>query len=153
MANSGRSSPLIQLFNRSPSDSNTEDRNGSSSSTFMRSLSKCFDPPLDEAVVDEDGIAAKTKAGKGEFAKCRLCCVLPSSCGYGYDDLYSLAVIITSMLSSYYVSSCGSVLCFHYVVLIIMSSHIFVIFYFPRSSNTNSSTTMGAIEFNIGRRR
>lgn len=82
----------------------------------MRSLSKCFDPPLDEAVVDEDGIAAKTKAGKGEFAKCRLCCVLPSSCGYGYDDLYSLAVIITSMLSSYYVSSCGSVLCFHYVI-------------------------------------
>ena len=68
MANNGRSSPLLQLFKRSPSDS-TDDKNGSSS-TFMRSLSKCFDPPLDEAVVDESGIGAKaSKAGKGEFYK------------------------------------------------------------------------------------
>lgn len=65
MANNGRSSPLLQLFNRSPSDS-TDDKNGSSS-TFMRSLSKCFDPPLDEAVVDESGIGAKaSKAGKAQ---------------------------------------------------------------------------------------
>ena len=151
MASSGRSSPLIQLFNRSPSDSNTEDRNGSSSSTFMRSLSKCFDPPLDEAVVDEDGIAAKAKAGKGEFTKCPyvVCC--------RHHVAMAMMICIHSLLLlrhvSSYVSSCGSVLCFHYVVLIIMSSHIFVIFYFPRSSNTNSSTTMGTIEFNIGRRR
>ncbi|KAK1733949.1 hypothetical protein QTG54_015476 [Skeletonema marinoi] len=56
MANNGRSSPLLQLFARSPSDgAATEDKNGSSS-TLMRSLSKCFEPPLDEAIIDENGI-------------------------------------------------------------------------------------------------
>lgn len=57
---SGRTSPLIQLFNRSPSDGTTE-------STLMKSLSKCFEPPLDEAIVDENGIGVRaSKAGKGE---------------------------------------------------------------------------------------
>jgi len=65
---SGRASPLIQLFNRSPSDGATEDKNGSSS-TLMRSLSKCFEPPLDEAIVDENGIAARApKAGKAQHS-------------------------------------------------------------------------------------
>lgn len=76
MANNGRSSPLLQLFSRLPSDgTNTDDNN--TPGTFMRSLSKCFDPPLDEAIAVEegDGIggggrgspAASNKGGKGEF--------------------------------------------------------------------------------------
>jgi hypothetical protein len=72
MANNGRSSPLLQLFSRLPSDGTTTDDN-TTPGTFMRSLSKCFDPPLDEAIVEGDGIglpgspAASNKGGKGEF--------------------------------------------------------------------------------------
>ena len=38
----------------------------------MRSLSKCFDPPLDDAIVEETGggfarAAVASKAGNGEF--------------------------------------------------------------------------------------
>ena len=46
--------------------------NKSSTSTLMRSLSKCFDPPLDDAIVEETGggfarAAVASKAGNGEF--------------------------------------------------------------------------------------
>jgi hypothetical protein len=71
MANNGRSSPLLQLFNGSSSTNNNEDQNNSSSaSSLMRSFSKCFDPRVDDAIVeDKDGIgqAAAVKGGKGEF--------------------------------------------------------------------------------------
>lgn len=62
MASSGRSSPLIQLFQRS--DSNAADNNNSSASSLMRSLSKCFDPPLDEAIVEDNGRRGSGVAGK-----------------------------------------------------------------------------------------
>ena len=72
MANNGRSSPLLQLFARSPIDgAAAEDKNGSSS-TLMRSLSKCFEPPLDEAIIDENGIGVTaSKAVKGKCWNCR----------------------------------------------------------------------------------
>ena len=67
MANSGRSSPLVQLFARSPSDGTTIEDN-----VLMKSISKCFDPPLEETIAGDNGIdagkdaAAPSKSGKGE---------------------------------------------------------------------------------------
>ena len=72
----GRSSPLMQLFQMSESNASADDKNdnnnGGGVSLLMRSLSKCFDPPLEEAVVeDSNGLresgTAGDKAGKGEF--------------------------------------------------------------------------------------
>lgn len=67
----------MQLFQRS--DSNAGDNNNSSASSLMRSLSKCFDPPLDEAIVEDDsgrrGSRVAGKAGnKGELFMSHVIC-------------------------------------------------------------------------------
>lgn len=70
----------MQLFQRS--DSNADDNNNSSASSLMRSLSKCFDPPLDEAIVEDDGRRGSGVTGKaGNKGELFMSYVMPFSCG------------------------------------------------------------------------
>lgn len=70
----------MQLFQRS--DSNAADNNNSSASSLMRSLSKCFDPPLDEAIVEDDGRRGSGVAGKaGNKGELFISHVMPFSSG------------------------------------------------------------------------